>query len=155
MNLSPEGLELLKQSEGFRDRVYEDIAGFRTIGFGHRLMPGEAYPNTITQSQGVELLSRDLAIAEASVERLVKVPLSQGQFDALVNFVFNLGVARSPLRRFLSTSTPEGTTPQPGNCSHGITPALTKSRASKPAAKQSFTSGIQKTCLKRRRDRRK
>ena len=94
MHLSPAGLNLLKKSEGFRDRVYADVAGFRTIGFGHRLMPGEAYPNGITLAQGEAILGRDLEIAETAIDRLVKVALTQGQFDALVDFVFNLGAGR-------------------------------------------------------------
>ena len=102
MHLSAAGLELLKKSEGFRDRVYADIAGFRTIGFGHRLTPGEAYPNSITPQKGEEILSHDVAIAEAAIDRLVKVPLAQGQFDALVDFVFNLGAARLASSTLLS-----------------------------------------------------
>ncbi|MGA9585935.1 MAG: lysozyme [Terracidiphilus sp.] len=94
MRLSPAGLELLKKSEGFRDRVYADVAGFRTIGFGHRLAPDESYPTGITQAQAETILDHDLATAETAVERLVKVPLTQGQFDALVDFVFNLGAGR-------------------------------------------------------------
>jgi lysozyme len=106
MHLSSAGLDLLRKSEGFRDRVYTDVAGFRTIGFGHRLTPAEAYPTGITQAEGEAILSRDLAIAESAVERLVKVPLTQGQFDALVDFVFNLGAGRlasSTLLSYLNT----------------------------------------------------
>ena len=94
MHLSAAGLELLKKSEGFRDRVYADVAGFRTIGFGHRLSPLENYANGITMDQGESILKADIATAEAAVERLVKVPVTQGQFDALVDFVFNLGAGR-------------------------------------------------------------
>ena len=94
MHLSAAGLELLKKSEGFRDRVYADVAGFRTIGFGHRLSPGEAYPNGIDIGQGEAILTRDVATAETAVGRLVKTQLTQGQFDALVDFVFNLGAGR-------------------------------------------------------------
>lgn len=94
MHLSSSGLELLKKSEGFRDRVYADVAGFRTVGFGHRLVPGEEYPNGITPAQADAILATDIAVAEAAVQRLVHVPLSQGQFDALVDFVFNLGAGR-------------------------------------------------------------
>jgi lysozyme len=106
MHLSQAGLCLLKKSEGFRDRVYADVAGFPTIGFGHRVLPNEAYPVGINLSQGEALLSRDIAIAEAAVARLVKVPLTQGQFDALVDFVFNLGAGRlasSTLLKYLNT----------------------------------------------------
>jgi lysozyme len=102
MHLSPAGLNLLKKSEGFRDRVYADVAGFRTIGFGHRLAPAEAYPDGITLSQGEAILRHDLAIAETAVERLVKVTLNQGQFDALVDFVFNLGAGRLASSTLLS-----------------------------------------------------
>jgi len=106
MHLSPAGLNLLKKSEGFRDRVYPDVAGFRTIGFGHRLAPGEEYPTGISLSQGEAILCHDVAIAEAAIQSLVKVPLSQGQFDALVDFVFNLGAGRlasSTLRAYLNS----------------------------------------------------
>jgi lysozyme len=106
MHLSSAGLSLLKKSEGFRDRVYADVAGFPTIGFGHRLGPHEAYPIGINLSQGEAILSQDLILAEAAVDRLVKVTLTQGQFDALVDFVFNLGVGRlasSTLLRYLNT----------------------------------------------------
>jgi len=102
MRLSPTGLELLKKSGGFRDRVYADVAGFHTIGYGHRLAPGEAYPAGITLAQGETILSHDLTIAESAVERLVKVSLTQGQFDALVDFVFNLGAGRLASSKLLN-----------------------------------------------------
>jgi len=105
MHLSEAGLKLLKVSEGYRGKVYTDIAGFRTIGFGHRLLPGETFPNGITQAEGDQILARDIAIAEAAVDRLVTVPVTQGQFDALVDFVFNLGSGRlagSTLLKYLN-----------------------------------------------------
>ena len=94
MHLSAAGLELLKASEGFRKHTYTDVAGFRTIGFGHRLKAGEDYPDEIDLPTAEKVLACDIAVAELAVQRLVKVPLSQGQFDALVDFVFNLGAGR-------------------------------------------------------------
>lgn len=94
MHLSRAGLELLKKSEGFRNRSYADIAGFRTIGFGHRQGSGETYPDGISPEQGEKILEADVLTAEAAVTRLVRVPLTQGQFDALVDFAFNLGAGR-------------------------------------------------------------
>jgi lysozyme len=91
MHLSEAGLELLKQSEGFRSRTYLDVAGYPTIGFGHRLVHPEYFPGGISEAQGEAMLLKDVREAEQAVERLVKVGLSQGQFDALVDFVFNLG----------------------------------------------------------------
>jgi len=105
MNLSAQGLELLKKSEGFRARVYRDVAGFITIGYGHRVLPGEAFPDGVTIEGAEKILAIDIAIAQVSVERLVRVPLTQGQFDALVDFVFNLGASRlagSTLLRYLN-----------------------------------------------------
>ena len=94
MHLSAAGLNLLKDSEGFCGRTYSDLADLRTIGFGHRLVSSEEYPHGIDLAQCEKLLAIDVATAELAVERLVKVPLTQGQFDALVDFVFNLGAGR-------------------------------------------------------------
>ena len=53
------------------------------------VLPGEQF-STITEADAIELLRRDLAIAEAAVRRLISVTLTQSQFDALVSFTFNL-----------------------------------------------------------------
>ncbi len=94
MQLSAEGLELIKKSEGFRDHVYRDVAGFPTIGYGHLLKPDESFPNGVTELQAGLILAADVQQAEQAVSRLVKVELTQGQFDALVDFCFNLGAGR-------------------------------------------------------------
>jgi lysozyme len=94
MKLSAEGLQLIKQQEGFRTRTYLDVAGFPTIGYGHRLIHPGSFPDGIDEAQAAEILAADVRDAEQSVERLVKVPLVQGQFDALVDFCFNLGPGR-------------------------------------------------------------
>jgi lysozyme len=94
MKLSGAGLELIKRSEGFRDRTYLDVAGIPTIGYGHRLLPKEVFPEGVTEARAAEMLALDVQQAEQAVGRLVKVPLTQGQFDALVDFCFNLGEGR-------------------------------------------------------------
>jgi lysozyme len=94
MKLSSAGMELLKRSEGFRNRVYLDVAGFATIGYGHRLLHSDSFPNGINEPQAANLLASDVRDAEQAVQRLVKVSLTQGQFDALVDFTFNLGTSR-------------------------------------------------------------
>ncbi len=94
MVLSAAGLALLKESEGFRRKVYLDANGLPTIGYGHRLLHPESFPNGVTEQQAEELLAGDVGQAEQAVRRLVRVPLSQGQFDALVDFCFNLGAGR-------------------------------------------------------------
>jgi lysozyme len=94
MQFSAAGMELLKRSEGFRSRVYLDTQGHPTIGYGHKLHRPEDFPKGITQEQAVQALACDVDDAEEAVGRLVKVQLTQGQFDALVDFVFNLGSGR-------------------------------------------------------------
>ncbi len=94
MKLSAEGLDLIKKSEGFRDRVYRDVAGFPTIGYGHLIKPTESFPDGIAEPQAAAILASDVQEAEQAVARLVKVALTQGQFDALVDFCFNLGAGR-------------------------------------------------------------
>jgi lysozyme len=94
MQLSEEGLELIKKFEGFRDHVYRDVAGFPTIGYGHLVKPTESFPAGLTEPQAAAILATDVQQAEEAVARLVKVALTQGQFDALVDFCFNLGAGR-------------------------------------------------------------
>jgi lysozyme len=94
MQLSAAGLELIKRSEGFRGRTYLDVAGFPTIGYGHRLLARESFPNGVSATQAAEMLAVDVSQAEQAVGRLVKVTLTQGQFDALTDFCFNLGAGR-------------------------------------------------------------
>ena len=94
MQFSAAGLELLKRSEGYRSRIYLDAAGFPTIGYGHRLLHPESFSNGIDEVQAERTLAYDVREAEQAVLRLVKVPLNQGQFDALVDFCFNLGAGK-------------------------------------------------------------
>lgn len=103
-HITKEGLELIKRFEGFEPEVYLDAAGYPTIGYGHliRKEEGNMYANGITEAAAEALLSKDVWSAERAVLRLIKVPLTDGQFDALVSFTFNLGggaLQRSTLRR--------------------------------------------------------
>ena len=105
MKLSAAGLELLKRAEGFRGRMYLDVNGFPTIGYGHRLLNPNSFPDGIAEAQAAEILVSDVRDAEQAVARLVKVALTQGQFDALVDFCFNLGagkLAKSTLLKVLN-----------------------------------------------------
>ena len=64
------------------------------MGNGHRLIHPETFPHGVTEAQATQILLGDLREAEQAVARLVKVPLTQGQYDALVDFCFNLGAGR-------------------------------------------------------------
>lgn len=103
MNISENGLSLIKKYEGLATKAYKCSAGVWTIGYGHTKT---AKPNMIiNESKAKELLTEDVKEAELAVNRLVKVPLTQNQFDALVSFTFNLGTGNlnsSTLLRMLN-----------------------------------------------------
>jgi lysozyme len=87
---SSTGLELTRRFEGLRLTAYQDSCGIWTIGYGHtgsHVRQGL----TITEPQALELLTTDIARAVDCVNRSVHAPINQNQFDALVDFVFNLG----------------------------------------------------------------
>ena len=86
------GLALTKKFEGLRLNAYQDQVGVWTIGYGHT-GPTIHAGLTITQDQADHLLHRDIATAVVCVNRAVTAAINQNQFDALVDFVFNLGCA--------------------------------------------------------------
>ena len=85
---------------------YKDPLGIPTVLWGHRILPHEDFSQgPYTQAEGELVLKGDLAEVYAAIERLVKVPLTQGQFDAIADFVYNLGqgsLARSTLLKELN-----------------------------------------------------
>ena len=90
MNISQNGLFLIKQFESFSSRPYTCPAGKLTIGFGHVILPGESFTE-ITLDTALELLRADCAIAENTINKAVKPILNQNKFDALTSFTFNVG----------------------------------------------------------------
>jgi lysozyme len=104
--ISERGLAIIREFEGLRLKAYPDPASGGdpwTIGYGHTLdvEPGD----TCTLEEAEQWLLDDCADAEVAILRHVKVPLSQGQLDALISFVFNLGAgnfAKSTLLRKLN-----------------------------------------------------
>lgn len=103
--ISERGLALIKRYEGFSASVYKDSAGKDTIGFGHLLKSGDTFDAGISKLQAEQLLLQDIALAEQGIHRLLGVSLTQSQYDALVSFVYNVGVAafaRSTLKKALN-----------------------------------------------------
>lgn len=90
MQMSPRGLQALIQREGSRLQAYPDTRGIPTIGVGHT-GPEVHLGLSWTETQVQEALAKDIAWAEAEVNRCVTVPMTQNQFDALVSFTFNIG----------------------------------------------------------------
>ena len=89
MTHSNQGLALTEGFEGCRLESYQDSGGIWTIGYGHTSGIGPGM--VCTQDQAVQWLIGDYAWAEAEVNRIVDVPLSQGEFDGLTDFTFNCG----------------------------------------------------------------
>ena len=103
-HLTDDGLALIKRFEGFAPEVYICPGGWPTIGFGHVVRDDECerFADGIDEAMAEELLRRDVETAERAVLRLIRVPLEDGHFNALVSFAFNLGAGalqRSTLRR--------------------------------------------------------
>ena len=103
------GIELTKASEGFIPKPYNDPANYCTIGYGHliHLAPcdptiPEEFKKGITVPRGTEILRNDMEKAEIGVMMLVDAELTDGQFAALCDFVFNVGIGnfrKSTLRK--------------------------------------------------------
>ena len=94
------GLVLTKRSEGWSARLYNDVARYCTIGYGHLIKKAPCdgrepppFPSGITEAHGGQLLISDMATAESTVVTAVTATLSDGQFAALADFVFNVGSA--------------------------------------------------------------
>jgi lysozyme len=92
MNISPAGVTLIKEFEGFPNggRPYQDIVGVWTIGYGHIEGVGPHSPG-LTEPQASDLLARDLDKKYGPAVNALGLPLTQHQFDALVSFVYNVG----------------------------------------------------------------
>lgn len=113
-SISDRGVAFIKSFEGFYPAPYNDGAdgtGNCTIGYGTLLHLGPCTAadrrrwGLISKQKADELFRRELREHEAAVKRLVKVPLTQGQYDALVSFSYNVGtgaLAGSTLLRRLN-----------------------------------------------------
>ncbi len=105
MNLSDRGATLIADFEGIRLHAYNDPVGYCTVGVGHLLHLsgctqgdyvrwGTSARPKMSRAEAYALLRKDVSRFEDTVEQVIKVPLSQAQFDALVSLAFNIGQAR-------------------------------------------------------------
>lgn len=90
MDIDESGKKFIEGNEGLRLTAYQDGGGVWTIGYGHTGTDVKA-GRTVTVEEAIRLLECDLVSAVTCVNRNVKVGLSQDQFDALVDFTFNVG----------------------------------------------------------------
>jgi len=119
MNVSPKAIAMIQHHEGVRYRPYRCPANLWTIGVGHVMYPEQAklpmaermnFPlrpednRQFTKDEVDGILRFDLARFERGVAQFCPVPLTQGMFDSLVSFSFNVGLGtlqRSTLRQKL------------------------------------------------------
>jgi lysozyme len=126
MNVSPKAIGMIKHHEGVRQKPYRCPARLWTIGVGHVLYPEQGklkiddrdgFPlrpeddRKFSMDEVDAILAADLQRFERGVERFVSVALTQGEFDALVSFSFNVGLGtlqRSTLRAKLNRNDKDG-----------------------------------------------
>jgi lysozyme len=126
MNVSPKTIEMIKHHEGVRFKPYQCPAKLWTIGVGHVLYPNQgkmpidqrgAYAlhpkdnRSFSKDEVDAILRADLDRFERGVDRFCPVPLTQGMFDGLTSFSFNVGLGtlqRSTLRQKLLRGDKEG-----------------------------------------------
>lgn len=104
MKASQNAIDLIKRFEGFSPEPYLCPAKVWTIGYGSTHGITKNTP-PVTEQQAEEMLLSDLREFEHDINDLVKVPLTQNQFDALVSFVYNVGSGafrKSTLLRMLN-----------------------------------------------------
>ena len=118
MKIGNKGVSLIKEFEGLRLRAYDDGIGVWTVGIGtirypngKRVQKGDV----ITESQAEEYLKHDLNNFEKTVNEVVKVPLTQNQYDAIVSLTYNIGAtafSRSTLLKRLNNKDYKGAADQ-------------------------------------------
>jgi lysozyme len=107
--ISEEGISLIKNYEGCKLESYQDSVGVWTIAYGHTKDVKEG--DSINQDEAEHLLAEEMPEYEGYINNMVKVPLEQNQFDALVCWVYNLGptnLQESTLLRILNEGDYEG-----------------------------------------------
>lgn len=103
MKISENGIELIKNFEGYKEKAYKCPAGVWTIGYGHT--QGVREGDSCTQAQAKDFLLSDLKTIERVINANVKQKITQNQFDALCSFTYNVGIsafAHSTLLKFLN-----------------------------------------------------
>lgn len=94
MNISHKGLGLIQEFEGFIPHAYKCPAGVWTIGYGSTVIDGEKVKPTdkVSRDTALQLLTKDCQKIAHELQKLVKVPLSQTEIDALICFIYNIGI---------------------------------------------------------------
>ncbi len=131
------GFNLIKEFEGLRLQAYKCPADRWTIGYGHTA--DVSANDVITEEEALSFLRQDVAESERAVNQYVHVPLTQNQFDALISFVFNLGVGNfrnSTLLKKINAGDNDGAAQEFGRWIHAggkVLPGLVRRRGAERA----------------------
>lgn len=109
LSLTSRGAAFIASFEGFSATVYTDASGHPTIGYGHKMLPGEEW-KSITKGEALDMLMTDAGIQAAILEKAIDVPLKPHEADAIISLAFNVGawaVSKSTLVRLLNQRLPD------------------------------------------------
>ena len=143
MKLSDQAIQLIARSEGFSSTPYRCPAGIPTIGYGSTFYPDgrrvEMDDMPVTEPDALATLQHEAGRVAGQIDGASKVSLTQGQFDALVSFAYNLGfgtLIASTLWRKVQANNFAGAADQFDRWIHGggkILPGLITRRAAEKA----------------------
>lgn len=106
MTISQNGIELITSFEGFNENPYFDIAGDRwTIGFGNTYdfddKPVTSKTPAITREMGLKLLGHAVLEVCTFINQVLKVEVSQNQFDSITSLTYNIGIGNFQISHLL------------------------------------------------------
>jgi lysozyme len=138
MEINTACVNIVKFYEGFRSRPYLDPVGIPTIGYGSTYYENDTkvtlQDQPITSERAIQLLLYNLSKFASGVNTIVKVPLNNNQFNALVSFAYNVGLGalkKSTLLKLVNSGNYKGASEQfiRWNKAGGqVLPGLTKRR---------------------------
>jgi len=138
MKLTPAGKKLIQEFEGLSLVAYKCPAGKLTIGYGHT-GADVTKDLVITATKAGEILEADIARFAFKIRPLIKYPINDNQFSALLSFAYNLGagaLAGSTLLKKLNSGDVKGAATEFGRwvfCGKDKLPGLVRRRAAEKA----------------------
>lgn len=117
ISYSQNAIDMIKQFEGLRLSTYKCTSGRNSIGYGTTYIDNQPIASNlrITEDKASELLVKDVEKISKQISNLLRVNITQNQFDALVSFAYNIGInqfARSALLRLININDIEGASKQ-------------------------------------------
>ena len=104
MTISQAGIQFIASNERFSAHTYQDHKGW-SVGYGHKLLAGETFPDGVTRDEALDLLGKDAAAVDTAMEKMqgsgiIPATVTQNQWDSLADFGYNEGI--SALSQMLS-----------------------------------------------------